>query len=105
MSLWSDNCRLIQRAGDRPFLVGGVISQSVEASGLAKPRDTGLPIATPSLRFLGSRICWKAGAVSRARVFCAAKRTLDTTPAFHRMSMESEEIGRASRREREDAAN
>jgi hypothetical protein len=47
-------------------------------------------MATPSLRFLLSRISWKVGAVSRARAFCAAKRTLDTAPAFHRMSMESE---------------
>ena len=51
---------------------------------------TGLPMGTPSLRFLLSRICWKVGAVSRARAFCAAKRTLDIAPSFHRMLLESE---------------
>src|ERR1017187_7601439 len=51
---------------------------------------TGFQLATPSLRFLLSRICWKVGAVSRARAFCAAKRTLDTAPSFHRMLLESE---------------
>ena len=30
------------------------------------------------------------GAVSRARDVCAAERTLDTAPIFHRMSLESE---------------
>ena len=51
---------------------------------------TGFQLATPSLRFLLSRICWKVGAVSRARVFCAAERTLDIAPSFHRMLLESE---------------
>jgi hypothetical protein len=73
MSLGLFNCRLIQPAGDQLFFFA-----------------TGSRLATPSLRFLLSRICWKDGAVSRARGLCAAKRTLDTVPAFHRMSLESE---------------
>src|SRR2546430_6676617 len=50
----------------------------------------GSRFATPSLRFLAGGSCWKVGAVSRARGFSAAKRTLDTAPTFHRMSLESE---------------
>src|SRR5437762_9233544 len=58
MSLWSDNCRLIQRAGDRPFVVGRVQSKSVNAGGLAKPDVTGsrsllLPFAFFSVGFVG----------------------------------------------------
>jgi hypothetical protein len=44
-----------------------------------------LPFAFFSVGFVG-----KVGAVSRARDFCAAKRTLDTPPTFHSMSLESE---------------
>ena len=73
MSLGLFNCRLIQPAGDQLFFFA-----------------TGSRLATPSLRFLLSRICWKVGAVSRARGFCAAKRTLDTAPSFHRIFLESE---------------
>src|ERR1051325_9585816 len=90
MSLWSSNCRLMQRAGDRPFLGGRSESQECRNRWACQGRSQRLPMATPSLRFLLSRICWKAGAVSRARGFCAEKRPLDTTPPFHRMSMESE---------------
>src|SRR5271169_3002920 len=72
MSLGLFNCRLIQPAGDQLFFFA-----------------TGSRLATPSLRFLLSRICWKDGAVSRARGLCAAKRTLDTVPAFHGRSRES----------------
>ena len=73
MNLGLFNCRLIQAAGDQLFFF-----------------VTRFPYATPSLRFLLSRICWKVGAESRARGFCAAKRTLDSVPSFHRMSVESE---------------
>jgi hypothetical protein len=73
MSLGLFNCRLIQAAGDQLFFFAA-----------------GSRLATPSLRFLLSRICWKVGAVSRARDFCAAQQTLDTAPSFHRMSPESE---------------
>jgi len=73
MNLGLFNCRLIQAAGDQLFFF-----------------VTRFPYATPSLRFLLSRICWKVGAESRARGFCAAKQTLDSVPSFHRMSLESE---------------
>jgi hypothetical protein len=46
----------------------------MEAAPVGKSR--GSRLANPSLRFLLSRICWKAGTVSRARGFCAAKRIL-----------------------------
>src|SRR5260370_42433072 len=72
MSLGLFNCRLIQAAGDQLFFFA-----------------TRFPYATPSLRFLLSRICWKVGAESRARGFCAAKRTLDSALSFHRLSLAS----------------
>ena len=73
MNLGLFHCRLIQTTGDQLFFFA-----------------TGTRLATPSLRFLLSWIPWKVGVVSRARGVCAAKRTLDTAPAFHRISMESE---------------
>ena len=73
MSLGLFNCRLIHGAGEQLFFFA-----------------MGSQLAPPSLRFLVSRICWKVGAVSRARVFCAAQRTLDAAPSFHTISLESE---------------
>ena len=86
MSLGLFNCRLIQLAGDQLFFFQKCINRrACERQESRAPDPLLLPFAFFSVGFV-----WKVGAVSRARDFCAAKRTLDTALAFHRMSMESE---------------